>query len=527
MAPTMNTTTRSGEDESYSSQNEKPAQSGVSPNEDEYTVFSPHTRRFLVVFLGVVMILSTLTATIYFPLIPMLSRQLSVSIQAINLTVTVYVLFQALSPAVLASLADSFGRRPVLLGVILIYASATLGLVINPYSYPALLVLRALQSIGGSATPPLAYGIVADVAVASQRGTMLGPMLSICNGVSAVGPVIGGAVALGTSGVTWVFASLLIIAAACFLVAGFALPETARCIVGNGSKPPTGLHRTWGRLIPGIDRRIQRRADVENSAASQLSCSVDERRPWTIPAALGAFRILVIPDATAVLWMIATSYVVYYTFQVAIPVIFSEVYHYNELQIGLTFLPGLVGMTLGGIVAGKLLDWNYVTVAKANGIEVDHKKAQDLFHFPVETARYRNCLPFFILQSALIIGYGWAVSFQIHPAVPILLQFFICGVSTLLSHTGSALLVDIFPSQSSTAYAAAQAVRCGLSAVSAATLQPLIDTLGRGWYFTAFSLFVGINGLVAVDVSRRWGTRWRQARSIAPTEDSSNSSSGS
>lgn len=523
----MITATTAREDESHDSQNEKPAKSEVSSNEDEYTVFSANTRMFLVIYLGVVMILSTLTATIYFPLIPMLSRQLSVSIQAINLTVTVYVIFQAISPAVLASLADSFGRRPVLLGVILIYAAATLGLVINPYSYSVLIVLRALQSIGGSATTPLAYGIVSDVAVTSQRGTMLGPMLSICNGISAVGPVIGGAVALGTSGVTWVFASLLIIAAACFLVAGFALPETARCIAGNGSKPPTGIHRTWGSLIPGPNRRIRQKADVENSAAPKAPCSVDERRPWTISAALGAFRIIVIPDATAVLWMIATSYVVYYTFQVAIPVIFSEVYHYNELQIGLTFLPGLVGMTLGGIVAGKLLDKNYVTVAKANGIEVDHKKAQDLFHFPVETARYRNCLPFFILQSALVIGYGWAVSYRIHPAVPIILQFFICGVSTLLSHTGSALLVDIFPSQSSTAYAAAQAVRCGLSAVSAAILQPLIDAVGRGWYFTAFSLFVGINGLIAVQVSQRWGTKWRQARSIAPTDVNSSHSPGS
>ncbi|KAI1288968.1 hypothetical protein F5Y03DRAFT_378750 [Xylaria venustula] len=77
---------------------------------------------------------------------------------------------------------------------------------------------------------------------------MLGPMLSICNGISAFGPVIGGALALGTSSVTWVFASLLIIAVACLIIAGCALPETARRIVGNGSKTPTGVHRTWWSL---------------------------------------------------------------------------------------------------------------------------------------------------------------------------------------------------------------------------------------------------------------------------------------
>jgi MFS family permease len=487
--------------------------------EVEYTVFSSGNRIFLVVLLGVVMILSTLTATIYFPLIPMLSNQLSVSVEAINLTVTVYVIFQAVSPAVFAAISDSFGRRPVLLGVILIYASATLGLVLNPYHYAVLVSLRALQSVGGSATPPLAYGIVSDVAATSQRGAMLGPMLSICNGISAVGPVIGGAVALGTSGVNWVFASLLIISLVCLLVAGCALPETARCIVGNGSISPKGVYRTWWSLF---QRRIcQRQRRIDAGAPTQQSYSIEHERRWTLWLAFGAFRIIMIRDAAAVLWMIATSYSVYYTFQVAIPVIFSEVYHYNELEIGLTLLPGLVGMTLGGILAGRLLDRNYARVAQANGFSVDHKKTQDLFHFPLETARYKGCLPFLILQLALLVGYGWSVAYHVHPAVPIILQFFICGISTLLSHTASALLVDIFPDRSSTAYAAAQAVRCGLSAVSAATIEPLLSVLGRGWYFTAFAIFTTVNGLIAVGVSRRWGKGWRQARSVAPAEDTS------
>ncbi|KAI1288969.1 hypothetical protein F5Y03DRAFT_401392 [Xylaria venustula] len=111
---------------------EKQADSGEMLDEEEYSIFSLHVLLFFIVVLGVVMTLLTLMATIYFPLIPMLSNQLSVSIQSINLTVTVYVIAQAVSPGVFASLSDSFGRRPVLLGVILIYCSATLGLFVNP-----------------------------------------------------------------------------------------------------------------------------------------------------------------------------------------------------------------------------------------------------------------------------------------------------------------------------------------------------------------------------------------------------------
>ena len=73
------------------------------------------------------------------------------------------------------------------------------------------------------------------------------------------------------------------------------------------------------------------------------------------------------------------------------------------------------------------------------------------------------------------------------------MQFFICALSTLLIHTASALLVDIFPGQ---------VVRCALSAVLAAALEPLVGAVGRGRYFAMSSPFVSAGGLVSVHVSR-------------------------
>jgi MFS family permease len=210
--------------------------------------------------------------------------------------------------------------------------------------------------------------------------------------------------------------------------------------------------------------------------------------------------------------MVACSYSVYYTFQVAIPVIFSEIYGYNELLIGLAFLPGLAGLTIGGIIAGKLVDRNYAVTARKHNINVDRKRGESLVNFPLEEARYRGCLPFLLAMVLLVVGYGWVVHYRVHPAVPITMQFFICALSTLLSHTASALLVDIFPDQSSSAYAAGQVMRCGLSAASAAVIQPLVDAVGRGWYFSMFAIFVGVSGLGSVVVSRVKGMTWRRKR---------------
>ncbi|WEW60325.1 hypothetical protein PRK78_005810 [Emydomyces testavorans] len=490
-----------------------PTTSNTELHGDDYSTFSPTTRTYLTYLLGFITILSTLTATIYFPLIPMLHLHFSVSIQKVNLTVTVYAICQAISPALSASLADTYGRRPVLLGLISLYACASLGLVLNQHSYAVLIALRALQSIGGSATPPIAYGIVADVAVVSERGKMLGPMLSTCNAISAVGPVIGGAVALRTSGFTWVFLGLLIIAVICLLLAGFTLPETARNIVGNGTTPARGVWRTWLSLL----QRQQRTRNIDCEIAEQ-ALQAKLKPTWRI--LFGSFRIIFYPDAAAVLWMVASSYSVYYTYQVAIPVIFKEIYRYNDLEIGLTFLPGLAGMTVGGIVAGKLVDRNYAKTARKYHTEVDRKRRDDLKEFPIEKARYRKCFPFVLFEMALIIGYGWAVHLHVHPAVPLVMQFFICAVSTLLSHTASALLVDIFAEMSSTAYASGQILRCGLSAASAAVIQPLVDAVGRGWYFTSFALFVGISGLVSVAISRSKGMQWRRKRQPATSNGS-------
>jgi hypothetical protein len=228
--------------------------------------------------------------------------------------------------------------------------------------------------------------------------------------------------------------------------------------------------------------------------------------------AVASVRIILHKDAFTVLWMVASSCSIYYTFQAAIPVIFDEVYGYNELDIGLAFFPGLAGMTIGGIVAAKLVDRNYLVTARKDGYGVKDKGNHDISEFPIEAARYRHRLILVILEMLLVIGYGWAVWFRVHSSIPIILQLVACALSKLLSHTGSAPLVDAFPNSSSLAYASGQLKRCGLSAASAAVLQPLVDVVGRGWYITRFSLFASVSCAASV-VVRQWkGMDWRQKR---------------
>lgn len=109
-----------------------------------YTTFTPRHKRLLTVILVLTMLASPMTATIYLPVLPLLASQFGVSMQAINLTITVHIVFQASSPLLFATASDTFGRRPIYLVTYAIYTLASLGLALNKHSYAALLALRAL-----------------------------------------------------------------------------------------------------------------------------------------------------------------------------------------------------------------------------------------------------------------------------------------------------------------------------------------------------------------------------------------------
>ena len=114
-----------------------------------YSLFSPSAKRWTVALIALAGFFSPLSANIYFPALNYVARDLHVSLELINITITAYLICQGLVPSIIGDLADKIGRRPVYLAVFLIYFGANIGLALQD-SYPALLVLRILQSCGSS-----------------------------------------------------------------------------------------------------------------------------------------------------------------------------------------------------------------------------------------------------------------------------------------------------------------------------------------------------------------------------------------
>lgn len=90
-------------------------------------------------------------------------QDLHVTTEQVNLTITVYMILQAVSPAFWGTLSDTYGRRIVLLATVFVYCGACIGLALTP-NYASLLVFRMLQAFGSSSVIAIGAGIVGDLA---------------------------------------------------------------------------------------------------------------------------------------------------------------------------------------------------------------------------------------------------------------------------------------------------------------------------------------------------------------------------
>lgn len=503
---------------------EPPQQQGRQRQQPAYTSVSRSRLRQLQLLLGLAAITSPLTATIYFPLLPLLRTHFDASIQSINLTLTIYIIFQAISPVIFGPLSDTHGRRPLFLLTLALYVVGNIGLAANGRSYAALLILRAVQSLGASAAYALSFGVVADLCVPSERGRMLGPISMALNLGACVGPVVGGAVAFTSGSYEWVFWALVIVGAALLGGVGLLLPETARSLVGDGGDP--SRYKWWQLSWLGLARQRFARAAVHHEKHAGPLPSIRDLdgesgsapRKFGVANLLACFRIVFYKDTFLTLWLHGSFYTVDYSFVAAVPDIFKDIYQFNELQVGLAYLPRGVGIIVGSYCTGKLMDYNYRLTARKAGWKVDKVAGDDLLQFPIEMARSRSSYWLLCISTATMVGYGWAVHRAAHFAVLIVLQFIQGFYGTYFYTTYSALMVDLFPQSPSTAAAATSITRCAMAASGVALLEPLMSAAGRGWYFTVLGLWSGIFGAVAVALLRWKGMEWRQSRNGLPQE---------
>lgn len=199
------------------------------------------------------------------------------------------------------------------------------------------------------------------------------------------------------------------------------------------------------------------------------------------------------------------------------PFLFASIYSFNELQIGLSFIPFGFGALCAPFVNGRLLDANYRRTAARIGMTIDRKRGDDLRAFPIERARLEVAAPMLAIGLVAITAYGWVMQAQTHLAAPLVL-FFVMGLTlTGTFNVLNLILVDLYPLSPATATAANNLVRCLMGAGGSAVVILMIRRMGRGWCFTFHALVV-LAASPITWVLVKYGPGWREERRVRAEE---------
>ena len=203
------------------------------------------SRLTLISLIGSLMMLAALATDVMLAAFPTMAQDLGVSDAAIQQVLSIFLLGYALPHLVLGSLADRFGRRPVLLTGLVIYGLGSVVCLLAP-TFAWLLLGRFVQGMGAAAGPLLARAILRDL----FQGTELGRMMSFVMVFFAVGPILApslGAIILVFGDWNHIFIFLVLVAVLLLVWVAQALPETA---------PERDVHALDGRKIVRNTRLI-------------------------------------------------------------------------------------------------------------------------------------------------------------------------------------------------------------------------------------------------------------------------------
>ncbi|EED15413.1 bicyclomycin resistance protein, putative [Talaromyces stipitatus ATCC 10500] len=458
-----------------------------SPRKPAYTIFSNSQKLLIILTATLASVFSPLSANIYYPALKSIQKELNVSEEILNMTITSYMIFQGLSPTFIGSLSDTIGRRPVYIICFLIYIAANVGLTFQT-TFIGLLLLRCLQSSGSSSTVNLAYGVTADVVTSAERGRYVG--------LASVGPIIGptlgpvlGGIISQYYGWRFIFVVLTGMALIMLIFIIVFLPETCRNIVGNGSLEPLSV---WNKPLSSFLCKKKENEDLDETLEAQQAIEAARKKggkpkPWKSLTLLFTY-----PTGCVILFN-GFTFATYYAVTTSLTWCFSSTYHFNEVEIGLSYIPIGVGSMIAAFTNGFLLDWNYRRAVKkvlgrplARGEHFDHDTGVAL-GFHIERTRLQIVIPAVVLAMLAMVAYGWSVYLVLTPAVPLVLLFLFGWLGTAAYSGMNVLIVDLNLKSPATATAANNLIRCMLGALGAMVIMPIINAVGMGWTFIMIS----------------------------------------
>jgi DHA1 family bicyclomycin/chloramphenicol resistance-like MFS transporter len=216
----------------------------------EPDIAGARSARSIIAVLLLISPLDQIGFDIYAPALPLMSDEFGASNVVMQNTVTTYMLGMSLVVLPAGLLADSIGRKRILLGGLGLIALTSIGCALAN-SLTLLLILRFLQGLGGGICLLLAATIAADCFRGAKLVSVLGLLGAAWGAAPVLAPALGGVV-VQVSSWRWVFVLLAALATAVALLAATMLPETLEV----HRRTPVNLRSAAGVVAAALRNRL-------------------------------------------------------------------------------------------------------------------------------------------------------------------------------------------------------------------------------------------------------------------------------
>ncbi|CAI7587885.1 unnamed protein product [Penicillium bialowiezense] len=269
----------------------------------------------------------------------LIEDQYNVSLEVAILTCSIMVCGFAVGPLLWSPLSEIIGRRPVYIISLLLYTIFNIPCALSP-NIGGLLVCRFLCGVFSSSGLSLAGGTIADIWSIEERGMAIAYFAAAPYCGPVLGPIVSGWINVGSGRLDLFFWVNLAFAGAIMVLMGL-VPETYAPVILK--RRAARLRKESGN--PNIITEMEKtKPSFRDIARTSLI------RPITM--------IMTEPVLDLMCMYIVLIYAMLYAFFFAYPVIFGNLYGYNDGQIGLMFIPILIGAAFA-LVATPALEHQF------------------------------------------------------------------------------------------------------------------------------------------------------------------------
>jgi DHA1 family bicyclomycin/chloramphenicol resistance-like MFS transporter len=175
----------------------------------------PHSSFKIVFILGLLAMLMPLSIDMYLPALPVISAQFGVPAGSAQMTLSTYILGFALGQLFYGPMADSLGRKPVILGGTLVFAVAAVACALAQ-TIDHLIIMRFFHGLAAAAASVVINALMRDIYPKEEFSRMSSFVMLVTTIAPLVAPMGGGAVLVWFSWhmIFWILALAALLASA-------------------------------------------------------------------------------------------------------------------------------------------------------------------------------------------------------------------------------------------------------------------------------------------------------------------------